>query len=322
MDRWTVAPASRCYVQPAVFLPGQIERIERTEFAPLDVVIQGLKGDFEVEEEATVALRLRDVDLFDGVLYAGGAVRHLRRRERRSPMHFRLEEVAEAALFETYLGNRWFGNWLAEDCITYPLAAAQGSPVTSLVTPHGRHCAEYEALTRMPARRLSAAHFDALVLIEDRPNNAGKAQRVAAFRDALIGGRKVERHAGTFLLRGHTGDRRVLENERELAEDLAHRRGFKVVDPIAVGVDALVAACAGAEVIAGVEGSHLIHGIMAMPADAHLFVVQPPRRVTTALKLFTDRVGQGYAFAVAEGGDREFRVSLADVHRTLDACRR
>jgi len=68
VDRWTVAPASRCYVQPAVFLPGQIERIERTEFAPLDVVIQGLKGDFEVEEEATVALRLRDVDLFDGVL--------------------------------------------------------------------------------------------------------------------------------------------------------------------------------------------------------------------------------------------------------------
>ncbi len=79
-------------------------------------------------------------------------------------------------------------------------------------------------------------------------------------------------------------------------------------------------ACAGAEVVAGVEGSQLTHGVVAMPEDSTLFVLQPPLRATSVLKLFTDRARQRFSFVVGEGGDTDFRVDIGEVHRTLDLC--
>ncbi|MEM8663985.1 MAG: glycosyltransferase family 61 protein, partial [Pseudomonadota bacterium] len=39
-DRWEVSPGSNQYVPPAVYLPGQLERIVGTEFASLEEVIE------------------------------------------------------------------------------------------------------------------------------------------------------------------------------------------------------------------------------------------------------------------------------------------
>jgi len=319
-ERWIVSPASRRYVKPSIFLAGQIERIERTEFDTLPNVVHSLRGDFEYEEPATVGMRLRNVDLFDGVLYAGNAARHLRKRERNWPAYLKITEVMKGALYESYVGNRWFGNWLAEDCPAYFLAEQYGTPVTTTLKQAGRHIAEYEALLGMKPVRVARAHFEELVMFEDRPNNDGKRERLGAYRQKLINGRTFERHPGAFLVRGQSGDLRILENEMELAESLAAKRGFKILEPLKMSVDDLVIACAGARVIAGVEGSQTTHGLMVMPEDATFFVVQPPRRAGSVFKMFTDRVGQEFSFVVAQGGDAEFRVDIDEVHRTLDMC--
>lgn len=47
------------------------------------------------------------------------------------------------------------------------------------------------------------------------------------------------------------------------------------MDPSTASVAEILAACAGARVIAGIEGSQLAHGMMVMPDDATFFAIFP-----------------------------------------------
>lgn len=316
-DRWEVASGSEGYVPPAVFLPGQIERIRDTEFAPIDDVVQSFRGGFGTYENPTVGHRFRNVDLVDGVLYANGCQRHLRTRRTRSLTYRRPDEALSGTMYESWVGNRWFGNWLSDDCLTYMLADTVGQPVTTAPDPTG-HVPRYESLLGMAPRRLGDIHFEELVLFEDLANNAGKAQRAWAMREKLLLGRKIDPLPGVFLLRGKSGDARVLENERRIAEKMAGTYGFQVLDPTHATVEQIADVCGQAAIIVGVEGSHLVHGLAMMPPGAALFVIQPPDRTVAALKILTDRQEQRYAFVVAEGSQQKFRANWDEIKRTLD----
>lgn len=316
-DTWEVAPGGAGYVPAAVFLPGQIERIRDTEFAPIDAVIQSFRGGFDTYENATVAHRFRNVDLVDGVLYAKGCQRHLRARQARSLTYRIPTEVLSGAMYESWVGNRWFGNWLSDDCLTYMLADPVGQPVTTTPAPSG-HIPRYESLLEMTPVRVGDVHFDELLLFDDRANNPGKAQRAWNMREKLLSGRKIDPLPGVFILRGASGDARVLENEQQIAEKLAQTYRFQVLDPTNATVDQIADVCGQAAIIAGVEGSHLVHGLAMMPPKATLFVIQPPDRTVAALKIVTDRQKQRYAFVVAEGTHLKFRVDWDEIRRTLD----
>lgn len=315
VERWVVAPSSMVEVRPAKILPGQLDRIRGTEFASPAEVIRDFSGGFDSLQRETVAYRLNDVVLLNGVLHAGDAARHLRARSHRLPLGLVPRETIRASMYEGWLGNRWFGNWLCEDCLAYRLAEEVGAPLTT--SSVFGHMADYEQALGMEPTRTQAARFSELVLFDDSAHNEHKRARADDLRRRLSPAR-VDRHPGVFLLRGASGDRRVLSNERELAERLAVKRGFRIVDPMALTAAEIVAACAGADVVAGVEGSHLVHGLMVMPNDARLFVVQPPDRTVAALKLVTDRQGQDYSFVVGVGTNETFHVDAGEVERTLD----
>jgi hypothetical protein len=316
-ERWEAFPGNLHRVPPAIHLPGQIERIRGTEFNTLEHTIRVLRGDFDAWQEPTWGYRVTDVDLVDGTLFGRGAERRLRPPSRRAPAYRAPREALRGALYESWIGNRWFGSWLSEDCLTYRLAEAAGRPVTT--APEGElHGPVYEALLGMAPRRVEAAHFDEVILFDDLPNNEGKAARARDMRDRLLAGRDLAPVPGVFLLRGQSGARRLLANEREIADRFATEYGFAVVDPMASSVDAITAACGQARVVAGVEGSHLVHGTVMMPQDAVLFVIQPPERALVILKSLTDRQGQVFAFVVAEGGMDGFTADWTEIRRTLD----
>lgn len=318
IERWTIAPARERLVPPAKFLPGQLERILGAEFGSIESVVRDFLGGHVSQDGETVAFRLKDVDLVDGVLYGSGCVRHLRRRTHRRPWYSAPGESASGALYESWIGNRWFGSWLMEDCLTHDLARRCGQPYTSAPLTTSGHVPGYESLLGISPVRVSSVHFHELIVFRDGSNNEGKKQRADAMRERLTLNAHLERHPGVLLLRGDGGDRRVLLNEREMADHLASKRGFKVLDPVKASVDEIVSACAGARVVAGVEGSQLVHGLMCMPPDATLLVIQPPHRVVSVLKSATDRQGQTFSFVVASGGREEFTASLDEVERTLD----
>ncbi len=318
IDRWVIAPATTRHIPPARFLPGQLDRLRGVAFGTIDEILHGLHGAFDSNEGETLGFRLRGADLVDGVLYAARGSRDLRQRRRRLPAYVRPTEIANGALYESWVGNRWFGNWLSDDCLTYALAAQFGAPVTTSPCSTG-HVPSYEAKLGLQPERITLAHFDELIFFRDVSQNAGKAARADRVRQRLTAGLTAgQPHPGVFLLRGETGDRRMLANEHAIADGLAHRHGFTVIDPLESSVDEIVGACASARVVVGVEGSHLVHALMVMPRDATLLVIQPPDRVVSVLKMITDREGQTFAFVIGQGSSNAFAASLDEIVRTLD----
>lgn len=315
VDRQELSPRSVLPVRPAKMLPGQLDRIRGACFGGIEDVRRDFIGGFDSIQAATTAYRILDAVLIDGILYKGNTVGHLRPRSSRLPFRRVPLEFTQASLYESWLGNRWFGNWLTDDCLAYRLAETIGSPVTTdRLTGHK---ADYENRLAMRALRADCAHFRELILFDDTSHNDGKQERATDMRRRLIGD-DAPRHPGAFLLRGRSGDERILQNERQVADHLAVRRGFTVIDPSSVDLDTIITACAGADVVAGVEGSHLTHGLMVMPDNARAFVIQPPTRAVSALKRLTDRQGQDYALVIGDGHERGFRADIGEIERTLD----
>jgi hypothetical protein len=316
--RWVMASTSNRYIPPARYLPGQLDRIRQTEFAPLETVLRDFRGDFEVTDGETFGYRVKDVDLIDGVLYASGATRHLKESSSLWPAYRIPPAVPNGTFYESWIGNKWFGSWLMEDCLTYQLTTQFGSATTTARYNRSKHITDYETALSMHPARLERVHFDELVFFNDLPNNEGKRTRANRMREQIVSKASYELHPGVFLLRGSSGEKRVLLNEQEIAEGLMTRRGFKVIDPLKSSVAEIVSECAGARVVMSVEGSQLVHSLVTMPPGAALCVIQPPLRVVSNLKTVTDRQGQIYAFLVAHGSDYEFIADVDEVEWTID----
>jgi len=316
VDRWEVAPPSHVEVRRAKTLPGQIDRIRRAEFATMSELVTHLSGGYASAQSATTGYRLKNVLLQDGVLYAAGAVRHLRTRSAPfRPAVLAAPEHAFGSLYESWGGNRWFGNWLSDDCLSYRLAEETGHPYTTDLATH--HKGDYAHRLGIRPERGTSAWFRELIVFDDSANNEHRRARADDMRRRLVPG-PIHRHPGVFLLRGASGQSRILMNERAIGDHLAARQGFQVIDPSTASVEEIILACAGARVIAGVEGSHMVHGLVVMPADACALVIMPPMRGASDLKHLTDRQGQDYALVVGEGDTDRFIADADCIERTLD----
>jgi hypothetical protein len=315
---WEIAPPCTRVVSRARFLPDQLRRIlQCSEFASLEVNLKSVHGGTEGHNGATRAFLLRDAFLIDGALYKNEACLYLHPRSRRVPRFHVEREVDRGALYCTFAGNRYFGQWLMDDCVTYPLAAAAGVPVTT-AQPVNAHTLGYEDWLGMQPVRTNGTYFRELIVFEDFGQNDSKHTRFRASADKLAARVGARPHPGVFILRGYTGARRVLRNELEIAERLRDQRGFTIVDPMKADVPAIVNACAGSRVVVGVEGSGLMHGIVTLPIGGAVLVLQPPMRFSAIYKDLTDRDRQQFGFVVGFPEGEDFRIDPDEVERTLD----
>lgn len=316
-ERWEISPAETLPQLPVICLPNQAARITRTEFGSMEMTLRSIAGNPAEPLPPTMGYRLRDVDFVDGVLYKGSAELHLRRRMQGALHYRRPREAISGAMYETWVGNRWFGNWLLDDLVTYRLAEAEGNPVTSM-PERGGHVPRYEELLSIAPRRIGNVHFDELILFDDHANNSHRQARAQDMRARLLKGRDPKPNPGVFLYRGASGDARIMENEDEIAGNLEAHYGFRVMFAEDHSVDELMDACGATQVVAGVEGSQLNHGMTVMPPGGTLLTMQPADRTTTAMKLLTDRWQQRFALLVGVGTATGFRIDWDETRRTLD----
>lgn len=326
---WEIAPGEVAIAPPAFYLPGQLERVTGWAgdlFYPFEHPRRTMEGVGRVEHGPTRGYLLKNAWLIDGTLYSGDYKSWLSPRTSWLPK-IRVEtEIQRGALYCTAGGNKWFGSWLMDDCITYPLACEEGVPVTTAVSDklvsaskHGiLHAPGYEAWLGMKPVRLRNAFFRELVVFDDLSQNRHKHLRFRAMGEKLLSHVNASAHPGVFILRGNKGELRLLRNEMQLAERLRDRRGFRIIDPAKSDVATIVAACAGARVVVGIEGSHLIHGVNVLQPGGSLLVLQPPNRFLCFFKYLTDRDQQNFGFVVGTQEDDGFSVDGDEVERTLD----
>jgi len=312
---WEIAPSETSISPPAHYLSNQLERVTGWAFAS-EHPRQAMKGG-SVLHGATRGFLLKDVWLFDGALYKNDSYYWLTPRSIWWPQIRAAYEIDRGALFCTPSGNKYFGQWLMDDCVTYTLASAEGIPFTTNQAVN-IHTMDYENWLGMKPERLHNAFFRELVIFDDFGQNRNKHNRFREMSSKLMSHVKVAPHPGVFILRGATGELRLLHNEIELAEQLNKSRGFRILDPSKVDVPTIVATCAGAQTIVGVEGSGLMHGILALQQGCSLLTLQPPDRFVRVYKDLTDRDQQNFGFVVGQTVRKGFRIDPDEVERTLD----
>jgi hypothetical protein len=313
---WEIAPGETHVTPRAHFLPGQLERVTGWAFAS-EHPQREMEGGLRIPHGPTRGFLLEDAWLMDGVLYKDTAVSHLAPRADFLPPLRADLEIDKGAIFCTPGGNKYFGQWLMDDCPTYELAASEGVPVT---TDHARnaHAPGYEEWLGMNPTRVRSAFFRKLVIFEDVGQNRHKHARFRKMSQQLVSRVDAKPHPGVFILRGRTGERRLLRNELEVAEHLRDHRGFRILDPTKADVPTVVRTCAGARAVVGVEGSGLIHGILVLPPGGSVVALQPPNRFVGLYKHLTDRDHQNFGFVVGQPVEEDFHISLDEVDRTLD----
>jgi hypothetical protein len=315
---WDICSAESNMRPKAFFLDNQLERITGWMFCG-DDPLREINGGEMVGHFACRGYLLRDAFLVDGTLYKGSGSLSLLPRSSGLPRLRVDAEIRRGAIYATFAGLKYFGSWLIDDVLTYPLAVAEGEPVT-LDGPSTGHKAGYEQWLDMKPTRTQSAYLHEAVIFMDYAQNSSKRARAGATSERLLARVQAAPHPGVFLLRKSSGQGkpRLLLNEVELAEQLARTRGLRIVDPVEVDVPTLVSLCAGARVVVGVEGSALAHAVYMLAPGGALVALQPPDRFCTVFKHVVERDARHFGFVVGQPRGEGFFVDPDELERTLD----
>lgn len=305
--------------RPAAFaLPGQLERVRAT--APdttLENEMARITGG-TVRHDATRAYRFRDLQYFDGFLYCGG----MRRQQvvRPEPLlgHGPVEEIDCCSLPGTTVGDQFFGHFLIDDSATALLAGRFAPP--RLPRPTARqgwsHALRYRERLGIAIPPVGHALIRDAWVFRDHGMTADRRARLAELRRRMRAGGGRRSGHGVFIRRTG-GQARNLANEPEI-EALLAARGFDIVDTASQPVDQIAALLHGAAVVCSVEGSAFAHALLGMADGGAIVAIQPPWRFNNPWKDYTDALGLGYGYVLAEGGATDFRLNPDDLLRTLD----
>ncbi|HET8705451.1 MAG TPA: glycosyltransferase family 61 protein, partial [Pseudomonadales bacterium] len=265
------------------------------------------------------AYLLKDAVLVDGMLFGPkGYGNHVLKQKRHSVMHALTREETPCALYSSLYGNIYWGHWLKDDCSTYLVAKDLAKPVSVQRTPFFSQ-PDYEALLGMDAEPKNATWFKELWVFDDFAQNESRRQRYMAMRNRILSSAGLEnkaKHRGVYIARGHSGVRRLLVNEDEVI-DFFRARDFAIVDTMNSSVADIVNACAGASIVAGVEGSSLSHGFMMLEEGDSMLVLNPPNRFNNIYKDVSDCKGLNYATVVGDLCGADFSVNLTELEQTL-----
>lgn len=317
-----IAATDETEVPPALFLPEDLARIRGTDRETrLEIELERVQGG-SVRHAATLAFTLRDVQWSAGHVHVRRA--HHRATNARPRLWSRdaAESVDRAIVASTIYGCRYFGHWLTDDVPLAMMAREIAQPIVPLGvrTAHQR---QYLELFRLRPRAIDEARVRELTILDDIGANASKRLRWERMRARVRALCTKPERRGVMLLRKGTGIARPLTNELQIAESLA-KRGFEIIEAETLSVRELAQRIGGANIVLGVEGSQLLHGVFAMADRGVVVTLQPPDRFITAIKVYCDALGLRYAFAigeaVGEGGAAGFRVDSSRVERIVDAA--
>jgi hypothetical protein len=317
---WEIEPGNITISPKAYYLEGQLDRVTHTEFEnPISIMLGG-----EIKHEPTRAYELENVWMINGTIH-----KDLNRIILHHPAKLSTKmyffppividtEIDNASIYSTYFGNYYFYSWLVDDCPLYQLAASLGDPVTSNVFAYS-HAPEYEnALEMNPIRTNAAFMKKAIMFDDDWSNHKGKHERFTAVRNKLLSKFPGTSHPGVFILRRDSGDIRTMLNEIEIAEQLRDKYGFRIVDVTTQSAAEIISACVGAQILIGIEGSHLGHGFMVLQPGTSVIMLQPPYRFVGAMKVTTDMENINYGFVVGIPKDNGFYINFEEIERTME----
>ena len=316
-------PEETATLRPAIFLPGQTDKV--IDYRPTDTISITTK---EVQVKAaistavtyapTIAYHIKDAVLFDGCIYVGRFKHPIADKSlfkggnTREPYY-----IKSCALASTYLGTKYFGHWLLDDCTKYLLAEASGTPLC-LRGPAYSHLQQYQTYFGQDWMSIDRAYIEHLVIFQDFSQNTFKRKRYDILR-ARLQTHFPQRFPSTFvyLKRGNTGVARKIENENEIIDALT-KRGFVIADVGSDSLDQIISTLSSAKIVVSLEGSHNDHCAVACPENSGLLILQPADRFAAFQRAWSECIGMRYGFVVGDARTAGYYFSTSEILQTVD----
>ncbi|MEX0936347.1 MAG: glycosyltransferase family 61 protein [Pirellulales bacterium] len=314
--RWELSPAEATSTPPAIHLDGELDRVIEVQ-SETSFLFEAERLQGGVRQHSPTAVYLLEKTSLDGGAVYKGAMKH-RLCEAR-PVHdapTKLEYFPEATMTTTWCSAQYFGHWLVDEQ-SAALAARQLAPAVTVRRPMTPHQSQYSEVFDLACRPVSRARFDRLLILDDVGQNRFKRERYQSMRQRVASLGTSPPPRGVWFWRGTTGAQRAPLNEPQVA-DLLARRGFAILEADKMSVDQIAKAAVGARIVAGIEGSHLFHGVFTIAEGGTFLVLQPPRRFNNLIKDYADCLGLRYALMVGDDHGDGYSFDLVRLARTLD----
>lgn len=186
-------------------------------------------------------------------------------------------ELDTGVLANNYFSNGFWGHWLISEL---PMQLEM-SKLGTLVTYHDRKPFFDEPIWRdtlgLPVLEESKFwYINKLFLADPKAMDPVTIKNWFKIRKNL----KVYNDQSKYIYvkRGNTGKRRILKNEIEFINKL-ESMGFVTIEPGSISCRQTIEQLTDAEIVIGVEGSHMDPVIYTMKESGQLIVLQPPNRV-------------------------------------------
>src|SRR5262245_34171562 len=111
-----LSPKEEAAVRPAIFLPGQIEKVTSAHFESTKDVEIAAATSLTATHAPTIAYHIRNAALIDGSIYVGSYRHRISDKSLFASSNRETRYLPKAALASTHNGILYFGHWLEEDC--------------------------------------------------------------------------------------------------------------------------------------------------------------------------------------------------------------
>jgi hypothetical protein len=304
---------------PAIYLPDQIARVTGVDINSTKEMEITSATSNSVTHAPTIAYHIKDAILFDGSVYHGSLRYKITDQNLFNDLTSKQQHLGIAALASSGFGHRYFGHWLADDCVQYLLAETNGRPAcVRRSVCWGNHHGTYERYFGQDWTPIDRARIDHLIVYQDFAQNSLKRLRYTVLRNRLRANFVCkEPRSLVYLRRGETGARRVIQNEGELI-DVLTKHGFLITSVETDSLEELLGVLVNAKVVVTIEGSHATHCAFSVPDNSGLIILEPPDRFLAWHRGWSEAVGVRFGFVVGAPGERGYCFSTSEILETVD----
>lgn len=314
-----VCPEEDILVAQAFHLDGQTDRVKGVaDNTSFDLERTRIAGGL-CKQGATMAYRIENTIFAGGRLYTH-RLQNIQGAQRKRKLLTRVNDELETAVLPlSYFAAIYFGHMVFDGGATALMAPTFGESYVDGEVAKGMsgHIGRYWQLFGLNYTGVRDVRIRHAWVFEDRGMNSYKAARLKTLSNRVRSLPGTRSGHGVFIRRRGWGTHRAPSNEAEL-EDYFAARGYEIIDPSQMSVDEMVILIRGAEVVVGVEGSGMTHGMLAMAPDTTVVMLFPPWRFNNMMKDYADGLGMRYGFVVGEAWQDDYRIDPDEIMRTID----
>ena len=191
--------------------------------------------------------------------------------------------IQEAALAHNFFSARFWGHWLMSEFPMQLSLSAYAPLIGSSRRKQMRDEQYWRELAELPPiKKTDGWHAKSLFVCDPLVFEQENIKSWFTIRKKITKNKKANKKV--YVTRGISGQKRSLKNEEELINKLIGF-GFEILNVATENGNKILNTLSEAEIVIGVEGSHLLPIMYALKHGSTVVILQPPGRVSLSANM-------------------------------------